>query len=470
MDNFNNEQNAINNEENKACESTAYENGGVNFTMPESDPQPYQSVVIETKPKKKRTWLKFMAAVCAFAIITGAALGTTNYIIDSRNADNSSEDNSVSQNSSVSDKEENNGNGTAQVNTELSFVELTHSNGVDVSGRENEITQVVKNTMPSMVSINVIATQTVDNNYGYFFGYGGSYEYDVQGSGSGIIIGENEEELLIVTNNHVVEGAKEIAIEFIDGESYAATIKGTDAEWDLAVVAVKRSEITDSTMSQIKIAVMGDSDSLMLGECAIAIGNSLGFGQSVTVGYISATSRDVQFSDGTRTLIQTDAAINPGNSGGALLNINGEVIGINSAKYSSTEVEGMGYAIPITDASPIINDLMNSIVVPEEEKAFLGISGQDVPESYQSRFGWPAGVYISSVTEDSPASLAGIRAGDIITKVNGKEITTSDELSEIISESKVGDTIELEIARSSGNSKFTTYNTTAILISRGDIS
>lgn len=423
-----------------------------------------ENAEVKKPKKKKRLWLKITAAVCGFAILTGVTLGATNYLIDQFDDKEQKPQTSLvtNENIEVTKPQTNN-------TQDIPVAELVNSNSVDVSNRENEITEVVENVMPSMVAINVIATQTVDNNYGYLFGYGGSYEYDVAGSGSGIIIGENDTELLIVTNNHVVDGAKQIAIEFIDGESYNATIKGTDAQWDLAVVAVKLSELTDNTKSQIKIAVMGNSDTLMLGECAIAIGNSLGYGQSVTVGYISATSRDVVFSDGTRTLIQTDAAINPGNSGGALLNINGEVIGINSAKYSSTEVEGMGYAIPITAASEVITNLMNSIVIPEEEKAFLGISGQTVPESYQTRFNWPAGVYIAAVTENSPASLAGISAGDIIVGINGEAITTQEKLSEFISGCKVGDKVEIEVAKSVGNGYFENQKVTAVLIARSDI-
>lgn len=423
-----------------------------------------QTVIVEKPKKKKRLWLKITAAVCGFAILTGVTLGTTNYLIDQFDDKEQKPQTTLA----VADKPQ--ASQTQDDNSsDIKVSELVNSNTTDVSDRENEITRVVENVMPSMVAINVIATQTVENNYGIFFGQGGSYEYDVTGSGSGIIIGENDTELLIVTNNHVVEGAKQIAIEFVDGESYNATIKGTDAEWDLAVVAVKLSELTAQTKSQIKIAVMGNSDNLMLGEYAIAIGNSLGYGQSVTVGYISATSRDVVFSDGTRTLIQTDAAINPGNSGGALLNINGEVIGINSAKYSSTDVEGMGYAIPITAASEVITNLMNSIVIPEEEKPFLGISGQTVPDSYQERFNWPAGVYIAAVTESSPASLVGINPGDIIIGFNGEEIRTQEDLEKAILSCKVGDKVEIVVAKSVGNGYFENQKVTAVLIARSDI-
>lgn len=409
------------------------------------------------KKKKSRRGLKIAAGICAFAILTGTTLGAVDYYLNG-GADRSSNDKN---NSSISQADD---GPASDNNAQLSYTELNQSGAANISNRENEITEVVKNAMPSMVSINVIATKTYSGGY-----FGGNYEYEVSGSGSGIIIGKNDTELLIVTNNHVVSGASDIAIEFIDGGSCNATIKGTDSDWDLAVVSVKLSDITDETMDKIKIAVMGDSDSLMLGECAIAIGNSLGVGQSVTVGYISATSRDVTFSDGVRTLIQTDAAINPGNSGGALLNINGEVIGINSAKYTSTEVEGMGYAIPITDAAPIINDLMNSIVVSDDEKAYLGIVGQSVPDSYQTRFGWPAGVYVSSVVDESPAQLAGLREGDIITSIDGVMLTSQEELADYLARCSVGDTVELAISRSKGNGSFTQITSTTVLIAKGDI-
>lgn len=334
----------------------------------------------------------------------------------------------------------------------------------------SSITQVVESAMPSMVSINTIVTQSVSDPYSYFYGYmfGDDYSntYETSASGSGIIIGQTDEELLIVTNYHVVEDSSEIDVEFIDGESYSAAVKGTAEDNDLAVISVPITDISADTLSKIKVAVLGDSTTLKLGEPAIAIGNSLGYGQSVTVGYISATEREVQITDNTMTLIQTDAAINPGNSGGALLNIKGEVIGINSAKYSDTSVEGTGYAIPISDATPIINALMNSTYV-KEESPYLGIYGQDVPASYQERLGWPAGVYVSQVESDSPASLAGLRQGDIITSIKGTEISSMEELQSILAECKVGDTVELAITRmQSGKSTQDTLKAT--LIARSD--
>ena len=338
-----------------------------------------------------------------------------------------------------------------------------------------DVVQVVEDTMPAMVSIDVLVTQTYQDPFGGFggyFGFGGSYEQDVPGSGSGIIIGQNDTELLIVTNNHVVGNAKEIAVKFIDEESVNAYTKGTDPSYDLAVIAVPIQEIKQETLASIKVAVMGDSDALRLGEPAVAIGNALGYGQSVTVGYISALQREVNLLDGTMTLIQTDAAINPGNSGGALLNMRGEVIGINSAKYSDTDVEGMGYAIPITDAIPIINELMNSVVVPESERPFLGIMGQTVPESYRKSLDWPEGVYVSEITEDSPAALSGMRAGDIIVGFNGSEIVSMEQLQEQIAACEIGETVEVTVMRGKrdarGNVSFDEVTLNAVLIPRGD--
>lgn len=360
---------------------------------------------------------------------------------------------------------------SAAVNTSV-----PNANTVAASNDSGEITsnitQVVDNAMPSMVSINTIVKQSMNDPYSFFYGYmfGDGYEnnYETSASGSGIIIGQNDEELLIATNYHVVEDSSEIAAEFIDGESYTATVKGTASDSDLAVISVPIADISADTLSKIKVAVMGDSTKLKLGEPAIAIGNSLGYGQSVTVGYISATEREVQITDKTMTLIQTDAAINPGNSGGALLNIKGEVIGINSAKYSDTNVEGTGYAIPISDATPIINSLMNSTYTSEEDSPYLGIYGQDVPVSYQERLDWPAGVYVSQVEKNSPASLSGLEQGDIITAINGTKITSMDELQQFLAKCKVGDAVELSVTRSQ-NGKMTQGTLKATLIARSDV-
>jgi len=281
------------------------------------------------------------------------------------------------------------------------------------------------------------------------FGYGGqAQEVESTSVGSGIIIGKNDTELLIVTNNHVVEGADTLSASFIDNSVYEATIKGTDSDNDLAVIAVPLSSISDDTMSQIAVAAVGDSDSLKVGEQVVAIGNALGYGQSVTTGIVSATDRTLSSSDSsdsnalisstvttkeTPTYIQTDAAINPGNSGGALVNMKGEVIGINSAKLASTEVEGMGYAIPITRVSSIIEELMNETTrtkVADSQKSSIGIAGITVDSNINAAYGIPAGVYVASVTPGSGAEAAGIRKGDVITKFDGKTVSTIQELKE----------------------------------------
>ena len=414
-----------------------------------------------TKKKKNGKGKKVglsVAAICAALIISGGSFyAGVSYF------DHSTTGSSETSASASSGTGNNNSNAVvANANT----VALSD----DSSEVSNTITKVVENAMPSMVSISTVSEEEVSEMYSYFYRFFDEdfdNTYEVQASGSGFIISQNSDELLIATNNHVVEGANEITVEFIDGESYTATIKGTSPDNDLAVISVKLSDISSDTLSQIKVATLGDSTKLKLGESAIAIGNALGYGQSVTVGYISATERTVQLSDKTMTLLQTDAAINPGNSGGALLNIKGEVIGINSAKYSDTSVEGTGYAIPISDALPIITDLMNSTYVPDEDKPYLGITGDSVPASYQERFDWPEGVYVSQIPKGSPAELAGLQPGDIITAIDGTAVTSMTEIQDILSEHSVGDQIKLSVTRSA-RGKTEQGELTATLIARKD--
>lgn len=310
------------------------------------------------------------------------------------------------------------------------------------------VTKVVDAVMPAMASINVTTTTTITGMWGQ------TQEYEVQGSGSGIIIAQNDTNLFVSTNHHVIDGAKKISVTFVDGKSYEATVKGSDSDYDLAVIAIPLSSIDSKTLSQIRCAVLGSSENLNLGEPAIAIGNALGYGQSVTVGYISATEREVQMEDNTMTLIQTDAAINPGNSGGALLNINGEVIGINSSKYADTDVEGMGFAIPMSDALPIINEIINETVIPEDEQAYLGITGGTVNSTWVSVYGWPEGVYISAVTKDSPADKGGISAHDIIVKFDGKSTQSIDSLTERLKKKRGGDVVEITVMRQNNYGEF----------------
>ena len=323
----------------------------------------------------------------------------------------------------------------------------------------SSVSQVAKNAMPSIVSIVGVSVQEIPQIYQYF-GYG--QQQETQSSGSGIIVGQNDTELLIATNNHVVESAEELTVQFADGSQSQAQIKGTDADKDLAVIAVQLSDISSDTMSSISIATLGDSNALTVGEPVIAIGNALGYGQSVTTGVVSALNRAIA-SDGSQnvqmgtdtevnTFIQTDAAINPGNSGGALLNIHGEVIGINSNKIGGSTVEGMGYAIPISDAKPIIENLMTKqtrLKVNEDSKGYLGITGIDVVAEYSEIYGMPQGVYVSSVTEGTGAAQAGLVKGDIITALNGEEIKSMEELKNELSYYAAGTTVELTIMQGS---------------------
>lgn len=307
--------------------------------------------------------------------------------------------------------------------------------------QKTDISGVVENTMPSIVTIATTYTQSYD-------WFGQQFDQQNEGGGSGIIVGKNDKELLIATNNHVVEGADPIKVKFIDGTEATAIIKGTDAVADLAVISIDLSTIKADTLSAIKVATLGDSESVKVGEMAVAIGNALGYGQSTTVGYISAKDRTVELEDKTMVLLQTDAAINPGNSGGALLNLKGEVIGINTVKYASSEVEGMGFAIPISRAMPIINELMNREILADDEKGFLGVSIEDVTEDISKTYNWPVGVYVTGTTEGGSAEKAGIVKGDIITKVNDTEITAGTQLREKITSYRAGTEITVTVMRS----------------------
>ncbi|MCC8060479.1 MAG: trypsin-like peptidase domain-containing protein [Clostridiales bacterium] len=308
-----------------------------------------------------------------------------------------------------------------------------------------DVSEIVEKAMPSVVAINntmLMQQQTW---------FGQSQTVEVPSSGSGIIVGQNDEELLIVTNNHVVEDSKELTITFIDDTQASAAIKGTDSDSDLAVVAVNLADIPAETMSQIKVATLGDSDELKVGQGVIAIGNALGYGQSVTVGYVSALNRTVETEDSsTRNLLQTDAAINPGNSGGALLNMRGEVIGINAAKYSSTSVEGMGYAIPISQAQDIINELMNKktrVEVEEAKRGFLGIQGSNIDDTAAQMYGMPRGIYVYKILDDGAAASSELKEKDIITKFDGQTVRTMTDLQNMLTYYAGGDTVDLTVQR-----------------------
>ena len=326
------------------------------------------------------------------------------------------------------------GNGATQLATTKTTSSSSSTSSEDLSG-------VSSNVMPSSVSI----TGKFETTSQSWFGQTQSSESE--GVGSGIIIGKKDGKILIATNNHVVVDAKSLSVGFVDGKSASATIRGTDSDADLAVVEVNTKDMKASTLKKIAVITLGDSSKLKTGERAIAIGNALGYGQSVTGGYISALNRQVQLTDKTMTLIQTDAAINPGNSGGALLNSKGELIGINTVKYSSEDVEGMGYAIPINTAKPIINKLIKNEATSESEQAYLGVSGQTIDSSMASQFDMPSGVYVQQVIKSSPAQKAGISAGDVIVSIDGSSVSTMDGLKEKISNLKAGKKVKIVVKR-----------------------
>lgn len=369
------------------------------------------------------------------------------------------------------------------LNTGKSSVQIKTTDSVDLqetasddstadkvlSDSENgTVAAVAQASMPSVVAITTVSVQEIPS----FFGYS-SHQYKSASTGSGIIVGDNDDELLIATNNHVVDGATTLSVCFIGDDvanaetetvnagdngdlnvedAVSAKIKGTDADNDLAVVAVKKSDVPEDTLNQIKIAQIGSSDDLAVGQQVVAIGNALGYGQSVTSGWISALNRTISTDDGTNStgLIQTDAAINPGNSGGALLNMKGELIGINSAKYADSAVEGMGYAIPISKAKPILEELMNRETrekVDSNKKGYLGVSLANLTTEAIEMYNMPTGAFVRSVEDDSPAQEAGICKGDIIVKFDGQKVSDGDDLLDKLQYYKSGEKIEAVIAR-----------------------
>lgn len=337
--------------------------------------------------------------------------------------------------------------------TEISLQAETNS-GVTPASTGSDVSQVAENTMPSIVAITNKGVEEVQSLF-----YGQSYKQETESAGSGVIIAQSDTELLIATNNHVVDGAEELTICFTveadDPESIVveAQVKGTDPDHDLAVVAVDLADIADDVKSKIKVVQIGDSENLKVGQQVVAIGNALGYGQSVTVGYISALDREVTVDNVTNNLIQTDAAINFGNSGGALLNSSGQLIGINSVKAAASGVEGMGYAIPMKTAEPILNDLMNQTTrskVDETEKGYMGITPVDVSEEARQVYDMPAGAFVYQVSEGSAAAEAGIVKGDIIVKIDGVSVSSQSELLSRMNYYKVGETVEVVVATAEG--------------------
>ena len=381
-------------------------------------------------PKPKKGYMKKVALVVGAAVLFGAVGGVTmqgtSYLTGKLLGKNTKS--------------------TVGTTKTVSNAKLTTSTSTVTS----DVSDIVENTLPSIVSITNMSVQEVQN----FFG--GISQQESESAGSGIIISQNDSELLVVTNNHVVEGSDTLTVTFNDGNSVEAQIKGTDSARDLAVVAVPLDKISDDTMNAIKVATLGDSDSLKVGEPAIAIGNALGYGQSVTTGIVSATGRTIDGFDGE--YIQTDAAINPGNSGGALLNANGEVIGINSAKINSSAVEGMGFAIPISDASDVIQNLMNKETrskVSDEERGYLGIKGYDVSEEGAQMNNMPTGVYVKEVMSGGGAEKAGLTKGSIITGFEGSSISGMSSLQEQLQYYKAGEEVTLTVQIPDKNGEYT---------------
>lgn len=426
--------------------------------------QPYQFSALNQPQQPKKTKqssgfakkLGMTAAVAAvFGLIAGGVFLGVNYV----------------------------GNGVMEPE-KVSIGNTTVTGGQTVEGTDtinnierNTVADVAKNVMPSIVAITGISIQEIPNYFGF-----GVQAQTVPSSGSGIIVGQNDEELLIATNNHVVANTESITVCFTNQDGTAAStggnnledtaatgesstdlgagtaveaqIKGTDADNDLAVIAVKIADIPADVLSQIKVATIGSSDDMIIGEQVVAIGNALGYGQSVTSGYVSALNKRVSSDNIDSTFIQTDAAINPGNSGGALLNMKGELIGINSSKIASNDVEGMGFAIPISRAQPILDNLMSkktrSKVEAEEKAAYLGITCKNVTAEASQMYNMPTGVFVDSVVEDGPAAEAGIQAGDIIRKIDGTSVSTNDGLIEQLQYYEAGEEIDFVVSRASG--------------------
>ena len=404
------------------------------YTYYKPEPDDMNGMNEETpKPKKNRKVPKPVKLVCAgvvFGLVASATFQTGNYV-----------------GTKVFGTITTNGK-TAKTAQTVDGAKLTTSSS---STGTSDIATIAKNAMPSIVSITNMSVQEVQS----FFG--GTQQQESTSVGSGIIIGQTDSELLILTNNHVVEGNEKLTVSFVDNESVEANVKGTDSTKDLAVVAVKISDVKDSTMDKIAVATMGDSSKLEVGEQVVAIGNALGYGQSVTSGIVSATERTLDGYEGG-TLIQTDAAINPGNSGGALLNSNGEVIGINTAKVATDSVEGMGYAIPISDASDTIQNLMNQVTktkVSEAEQGYLGIQGVDVSDESAKMYNMPTGVYISDVVKNGGAQQAGLTKGSVITGLEGTTISDMNSLKEQLQYHRVGDKVKVTVQVPGNNGEYT---------------
>ena len=409
----NREENNVAREENASSrEENTYEYSGVNFVM--KDPVVEEQTPKKKKQRKGKKWVLCVSMAIVFGIVASIVFQASNFLIESITGKN------------------------PDSNKTVLSTQITTGNSSEI---DSDIAKVAENVMPSVVSITNLSVQEVQ-----MFFFGGTVQQEYESSGSGVIIGQNDTELLIVSNNHVVEESKSLTVTFHDGSSVEAKIKGTDSDIDLAILAVPLDKISDDTKDIIKMATVGDSDKLSVGEPAIAIGNALGYGQSVTSGIVSALKR--QLGNSEVEYIQTDAAINPGNSGGALLNAKGEVIGINTAKLKNEAVEGMGYAIPISDVSDVLNDLMNQETktkVPEAKQGALGISGVTVDDASSDLYGIPEGALVREVMEGGAAEEVGLPKGCIITKVNSSKVDSMEELQDELSYYEAGEKVELTV-------------------------
>ena len=367
---------------------------------------------------------KFAAMALAFGVLASTAFQGSNYLYNKANG----------------------GTVTATDKAELNIASAVSSSSTDAAGTDTDssasVSTIAEAAMPSLVAITNKSVQEMQSMFGQ------TQAYESESSGSGIIIGKTDTELLMVTNNHVVSGAQDLSVGFVDESVAEAAVKGTDADHDIAVIAVKLSDLSEDTLSAIKVIEIGSSSNLEVGEQVVAIGNALGYGQSVTTGIVSALNREVTIDNTANTLIQTDAAINPGNSGGALLNMKGEVIGINEAKLSSNYVEGMGYAIPISDVEGIIGDLQNLQTrseVDSEKMGYLGVTCQDVTSDIAQQYDMPEGVYLKSVVAGCAADKAGLKKGDILTRFDGMGVTTYDTLRDRLQYYEAGETVEVTV-------------------------
>lgn len=416
----------------------------------------------QKKPKKEHPKLKKFFFVVALAVVFGLVSGVvfqgTSYLVSQRfQTENTEETSETSEETTVTSLK--------------SGDEVLDSTSISTATTVTDVSDIVDNVMPAIVQVTNMSIVE------YRSWFGESYEKEYESAGSGIIIKQDSDYIYIVTNNHVVEGASSLTITFVDESAVEAEVQGTDPNTDLAIVKVKMSNVDSSTLNAIKLASIGSSSDLKVGSSAVVIGNALGYGQSVTTGVISALDREVTFqnNDGSsysQELIQTDAAVNPGNSGGALLNMNGEVVGIVSAKYSDTEVEGMGYAIPITKASQVIEDLMSLQTASVEESAstegngaYLGIMGVDVDALNAAQYHMPQGIFVARVISGTGADKAGLNKKDVITALNQTRVTSMEELQSLLASYNVGDTVELTVARYANNY---TEETVEVVLSKAE--